>query len=192
MESDCGIEVFCMSNQSDRAKIITIVVLLIAALGILYAVINFNQKDDVVSLETGKPAPDFTLESLDGQKVSLSDYRGKVVLLNVFASWCEPCREEMPAIQQAYETYKDQGLVVLGVNLKEKRVPVKGFADNYGLTFPILLDSEGKVGMDLYKVRPIPTSFFIDREGVLRHMAETPMSYSYIENTVKPLLEAGR
>lgn len=181
-----------MSNQSNRTKVITIVILFIAALGILAAVVNFNQKDNAVSLETGQPAPDFTLTTLDGKQVSLSDYKGQVVMVNVWASWCEPCREEMPSIQQAYETYQDQGLVVLGVNLEEKRVPIQGFADTYGLTFPILLDETGNVGRDLYQVKPIPTTFFVDREGVLRHQAEMPMPYAYIENIVKPLLEAGR
>ncbi len=181
-----------MSNQLNRTKIITILVLLIAALGIMAAVINFNQKDNVASLELGNTAPDFTLKTLDGKEVSLSDYRGKVVMVNVWASWCEPCRQEMPAIEQAYKTYQDQGLVVLGLNLKEKQVPIQGFADTYGLTFPILLDTDGKVGTDLYRVRPIPTTFFVDRDGILRNKAETPMSFSYIEGIVKPLLEAGR
>ncbi|ASS75075.1 hypothetical protein CIG75_08845 [Tumebacillus algifaecis] len=181
-----------MSSQSNRTKVITIVVLFIAALGILAAVVNFNQNDGAVSLEMGHTAPDFTLETLDGKEVSLSDYRGKVVMINVWASWCEPCRNEMPAIEKAYETYQDQGLVVLGVNLKEKRVPIQGFADTYDLTFPILLDVEGHVGMDLYKVKPIPTTFFVDRDGVLRHRAELPMSFSYIESIAKPLLEARR
>lgn len=180
-----------MEKRTDLSKVITVVILLLASVGILWAVFNF-QNDEVVKLELGGPAPGFTLQTLDGKTASLSDYKGKVVLVNFWASWCQPCREEMPAIEQAYETYKDQGLVVLGVNLKEKTVPVQGFVDNYKLTFPILMDTDNAVAIDLYKVKPIPTSFFIDREGNLVQKADFPMTYEYIENTVKPLLDAGR
>jgi len=178
-----------MAKKTGLSRIITILVLLAAAAGILYAVVSFN-KQEVVEMKKGVAAPDFTLETLDGKSVTLSDLKGKVVLLNVWATWCAPCREEMPAIQQAYDAYKDAGLEVLGVNLRENNITVKGFANEFKLTFPILLDKEAKVGVDLYKVVPIPTSFFIDKDGVLREIASFPMSYEYIENTVKPLLQA--
>jgi cytochrome c biogenesis protein CcmG/thiol:disulfide interchange protein DsbE len=180
-----------MEKRTDLSKVITVVILFLASIGIMWAVFNFN-KEEAVKLELGAPAPNFTLKTLDGQSASLADYKGKVVLLNFWASWCEPCREEMPFLQKAYETYKDQGLVVLGVNLKENNVSIKGFADNYKLTFPILMDVDNSVAVDLYKVKPIPTSFFIDRDGNLVQKADFPMTYEYIENTVKPLLDAGR
>ena len=175
-----------MAKRTDLSRVVTVIVLLLASIGILYAVINFNQ-EEVVQLEQGSPAPDFALQTLEGESVKLSDYKGKVVLITVWASWCEPCRDEMPFIEKAYETYKDQGFVVLGVNHKENNVSIKGFADNFGLTFPILMDKEGIVASK-YKVTPLPTSFFIDKEGKLASTADFPMTYEYIENSVKSLL----
>ena len=176
-----------MAKQSNLSKVVTILVLLAASAGIITAVVN-TKNPDVVVLQTDKPAPDFTLETLDGKQAKLSDYKGKVVMVNFWASWCQPCREEMPYVEKAYETYKGQGLVVLGVNLKEKNVPIQGFADQFGLTFPILMDREGTVAVDQYKVKPIPTTFFIDKQGVLRQTTEAPMTYAYIESTLEPLL----
>lgn len=176
-----------MSKETNLSKVFTIIVLLLAAVGIIYAVVSFNNQEEVV-LETGQPAPAFTLPTLEGEQFKLSDYKGKVVMVNFWASWCEPCRVEMPEIQKAYETYKDQGLVVVGVNLRENEITVDGFAQSYGLTFPIALDKDGKVAVNSYKVKPLPTTFFIDREGVLRSKAEMPMSFEFIEETLKPLL----
>ncbi|KEO84370.1 redoxin domain-containing protein [Tumebacillus flagellatus] len=176
-----------MSTRSNLSRNITILVLLLAAIGIMYSVFTFTKKDPTV-LEVGQAAPDFQLETLDGKTVKLSDYRGKVVLLNFWASWCEPCRQEMPDIEKAYETYKDQGLVVLGANLQENNVSIQGFTDTMGLTFPILMDKDGKLAVQTYKVKPIPTSFYIDKDGILRVKAEQPMTLSFIEDNVKPLL----
>ncbi|MBL0387639.1 redoxin domain-containing protein [Tumebacillus sp. ITR2] len=176
-----------MSTRSNLSRNITILVLLVAAIGIMYSVFAFTKKEPTV-LEVGQAAPDFQLETLDGHKVQLSDYKGKVVLLNFWASWCEPCRQEMPDIEKAYETYKDQGLVVLGANLQENNVSIKGFADNMGMTFPILMDKDGKLAVQTYKVKPIPTSFFIDQNGILQAKAEAPMTLPFIEDNVKPLL----
>jgi cytochrome c biogenesis protein CcmG, thiol:disulfide interchange protein DsbE len=180
-----------MSKGTNLSRVITMVILLIASIGILFAVVNFNKKE-VVVLESGKAAPDFTLQTVDGQNVKLSDLKGKVVVVNFWATWCEPCRQEMPAIEKAYEHYKDQGLVVLGVNLKENNVSVKGFAENYHLTFPIVMDKDGSVAVDTYKVKPIPTSFFIDRQGILRQKVEQPMTELFLQNTLEPLLADGR
>lgn len=181
-----------MFTRSSLSRNITILVLLLAAIGILYSVFTFTKKEPTV-LGVGELAPDFQLETVDGKQVKLSDYKGKVVLLNFWASWCEPCRQEMPDVEKAYETYKDQGLVVLGANLRENNVSVQGFADNLGLTFPILMDKDGNVATQLYKVKPIPTTYFIDKDGYLRQKAEMPMTYSFIEDNLKPLLdETGR
>jgi len=114
--------------------------------------------------EIGRMAPDFQLETLDGQTVSLSDYRGQPVLLNFWASWCGPCRFEMPFLQEAYEQYSGQGLVVLGVNLLEETETVREFVRQEGLTFPILLATTQEVPLD-YNVRNIPATFLIDSEG---------------------------
>jgi len=117
--------------------------------------------------EIGKTAPDFTLKGLDGQEVSLSDFRGKPVLLNFWASWCGPCLIEMPFLQVIYEKWTGKGLVLLAVNLQEDPAKVKEFIDDAGYTFPVLLAPGNKVPLS-YNIRGIPATFFIDADGVIR------------------------
>ncbi|MGE5602139.1 MAG: redoxin domain-containing protein [Nitrososphaerales archaeon] len=114
-------------------------------------------------------APDFALEGLDGKTVSLADLRGKVVLLNFWATWCPPCKAEMPdldALQREYGASRD--FVVVGVNVGEDLATVKPFVAKNGLSFPIVLDHSGRVTTQLFGVRPLPTTYIIDREGFIR------------------------
>jgi thiol-disulfide isomerase/thioredoxin len=114
----------------------------------------------------GEPAPDFVLEaSGTGDRISLSDFRGQPVILNFWATWCVPCRTEMPDLQSVYEQEDD--VVVLAVNWQESDAVVQPFLDEFALTFPTVLDSEGRV-REHYGVVGLPATFFIDAEGVLR------------------------
>jgi peroxiredoxin len=115
----------------------------------------------------GSQAPDFQLPDLDGNVVSLSGLRGSPVLLNFWASWCGPCREEMPYIQQIHEEWSGRGLVVLTVNLGENADDVREFMEEFDLTFPALLDTETSLA-ETYNVGGIPTTYFIDKEGIIR------------------------
>jgi cytochrome c biogenesis protein CcmG, thiol:disulfide interchange protein DsbE len=115
---------------------------------------------------TGAPAPDFTLTDLAGQPVQLSSLKGQVVLINFWATWCIPCRAEMPAIQQAYNARKDQGFTVLAVNLNEPVPDVQSYVTSLNVNFPVLLDAGDSIS-NLYRVRGYPTSFFIDRGGTV-------------------------
>lgn len=115
----------------------------------------------------GAPAPKFTAVTVDGEQISLDDFRGKVVILNFWATWCAPCREEMPALEARYERYKDQGLVVLAIDFDEPAEDVRAFKDALGLTFPVLLDP-GATVQQLYRVRGYPTSFFVGRDGTIQ------------------------
>lgn len=117
----------------------------------------------------GAPAPDFTLTDLAGQTVTLSAYRGQVVLLNFWATWCGPCQAEMPALQQQYAAFKDKGLALVAVNAGEPRADVENFVRAAALTFPVLLDPRGPVN-DLYRINALPTTFIINREGVITHL----------------------
>ena len=123
--------------------------------------------------EEGALAPDFLLERLDEGEVRLSDLRGRPVVLNFWATWCEPCRKEMPRFVEAYEKYRDEGLVILAVNLQEGKSPVQRFADDYGMEFPIGIDRDGEVG-DQYRLLGLPTTFFIGRDGVIDSVYNGP------------------
>ncbi len=124
---------------------------------------------------SGKEAPDFSLNDVTGKSVALSDFQGKRVLLNVWASWCPPCRAEMPDLEALHQKYDD--LVVLAVNSGDDTAAVKEFVENFELSFPILIDENQQVSK-LYKVRGLPTSFFIDSQGTLRktHMGQLDAS----------------
>lgn len=110
-------------------------------------------------------APDFTLERLDEDgELQLSSLRGKVVVLNTWASWCVPCKEEAPFLEQVWRSNRDRGVVVLGLDAKDFRADARRFADRYGLTFPLVYDGPGDV-IDGYGVTGFPETFVIDREG---------------------------
>ncbi len=113
----------------------------------------------------GNPAPDFTLTDMQGRQVTLSQFRGKVVLLNFWATWCPPCREEMPSMERLYQRFKEQGLVMLAVNVEENGFQaVSSFLSRHPHSFPILLDSNADA-QNLYRVYRFPESFLIDRNG---------------------------
>jgi peroxiredoxin len=135
----------------------------------------------------GATAPDFALFSPEGQEIGLSDYEGQVILINWWATWCPPCKAEMPALNAFYETYQADGFVVLAVNSQEGASTVKDFIQNNGFTFPVLLDSQGQV-MNRYHVRALPTSFIIDRQGVIQHIQTGEISPQQLEAIVEPLL----
>ncbi len=135
-------------------------------------------------------APVFSLKTMSGDPVKLDDYRGKVVLLNFWASWCIPCKEEMPRIQAAYEQFQDHGLVVLGINMTDldNRGALKTFVQDTKITFPILLDENGIVRKN-YRVLSIPTSFFVDRTGIIQHFQLGPMSASQLQQYLDEMLQ---
>ena len=137
------------------------------------------------------PAPYFTLTSLDGTKVALSDLKGQVLLINVWATWCPPCRVEMPTIQAAYEQYYNQGFAVVAVNLQEDPSAVATFMREHQLTFPALLDPDGQVSRT-YQAVSLPSSFFVDRRGVIRAVYHGPMPRSIVAGTVEQLLREGK
>jgi len=121
------------------------------------------------TVQKGSPAPDFEISYSDGRKVRLSDLRGKPVLVNFWATWCPPCRAEVPEIQRAYEKYKAGGFVVVAVNVQESTSAVAKFMEDFGMTFTVAIDSSGAVGR-LYRVSGIPASFFVDRKGIVREI----------------------
>ncbi|PQD94479.1 alkyl hydroperoxide reductase [Pradoshia eiseniae] len=142
-----------------------------------------NQDEKPAGAKVGGPAADFTLEDLEGNKVSLSDYEGKKVFLNFWATWCEPCKEEMPEMEKIHKNYKD--VVILAINLDTHK-DIQGFMDEHGLTFGTLLDVEEEVN-DQYEVVSIPTSFFIDEEGIIRKKIVGVLDYEKMEENIEAL-----
>ncbi|HHV64936.1 MAG TPA: TlpA family protein disulfide reductase [Peptococcaceae bacterium] len=131
----------------------------------------------------GSEAPDFTLTNIEGKRVSLSDLRGKNVFLNFWASWCEPCKDEMPDLEQIWQEYQERDLVVLTVNTGESQETVKKYIEENGYTFQVLLDSNLTVAR-LYNTSNIPASFFINKEGIVIEKKEGFMSGADMKKAV--------
>jgi peroxiredoxin len=148
-----------------------------------------NPKDLPAGLEVENRAPDFTLQTLKGDEVKLSDYRGKKVLLNFWATWCPPCKAEMPYMQEMYEKYKKEGFEILAVNstvTEKSKQDVTEFVEKYGLSFSIPMDEKNRVSSD-YEIMAYPTSFFIDTNGVIRSKSVGGMTKEFLEKEIKKL-----
>ncbi len=126
-------------------------------------------------------APDFTLKDLKGNQVALKNFKGRVVFLNFWATWCPPCRREMPAMERLYKKLKDRGLVILAVDMQESEKLVKAFMSEFSLSFPALLDRNGDISF-LYGMRGLPTTYIIDREGKIVGKAVGPRDWSSQES----------
>lgn len=135
----------------------------------------------------GSPAPDFQLTDLQGKTQRLSQYRGQVVLLNFWATWCKPCTKEMPAMQQAYDDLRDRGLVVLAVNELEDLERVRAHITEHGHTFPVVLDHDNRVA-NMYGVVGLPVTVFIDQQGrVQQYIRGGLLTTELIHQTVEHL-----
>jgi peroxiredoxin len=114
-------------------------------------------------------APDFTLKSLEGTNLRLEEYRGQVVLINFWASWCGPCRQEMPLLDRLHHRYEDAGFAVLGVNVEGEAEPAQEIVDKTNVTFPVLIDEDQKVS-EMYNLEAMPSTVVVDRDGVIRYI----------------------
>ena len=147
-----------------------------------------SDSDLPVGTRVGQLAPDFTGSTLQGQNIRLSDLRGKTVLLNVFASWCGPCRLEMPHLVQLSNEFDPGEVVFVGLNLQENPEAVSAFRDEFGIDFPLILNEDGSLTNGLYTPVGLPTSWFIDREGVVRYMFSGAMTKEVLENILDDVI----
>ena len=144
---------------------------------------------EIPSPLVGKPAAPFTLATFDGGQVSLEALRGRVVVVNFWASWCYPaCYEEAPALERAWDTYKDRGVMMIGINIQDKEEPAKKFLTQFGHTFPNAPDPAGRVSVD-YGVYGVPETFFIDRAGRVRWKHVGAVTDQIFKERVETLLK---
>jgi cytochrome c biogenesis protein CcmG, thiol:disulfide interchange protein DsbE len=165
------------AKRSPLALIVLLLGAVIFGVGAALLVLSYTQQDVTVSavpmgssslLREGKPAPEFALKTLDGARtVTLSELRGKKVLINFWASWCPPCVEETPALIEAYKTLNDPNVAFVAIGMQDETANLQKFAIDNGIPYIVVEDPEGKVG-DAYGVRGLPTTLFIDSNGIVR------------------------
>jgi len=126
-----------------------------------------NSSSEPTPTAVTNAAPDFQLQNLDGQSITLSDFRGKPVVVNFWATWCGPCAFEMPFVQEIYDERSGEGLIVLAINVGESASEVEQFMQNHDLSIPVLLDTDRAVSWQ-YNIRAFPTTFFIDKDGIIQ------------------------
>ncbi|MFF5398481.1 TlpA disulfide reductase family protein [Peribacillus butanolivorans] len=173
-------------------KIIASVVLLsLFTIAIVQAMDNKPNKnaenDSLGGLKIGAAAPDFSLKTLDGKQVNLSDYKGKKVMLNFWATWCPPCKKEMPDMQK-YSQQAGDDVVILAVNIDPEN-DVQAFVEDNGITFTIPLDSQSAKNPvnERYKILSIPTTYFIDSKGIIRNKVISAMQLKDMERNINSI-----
>jgi cytochrome c biogenesis protein CcmG/thiol:disulfide interchange protein DsbE len=178
--------------QKNQRIILYILTLIAGAAWIVLSANTTNTAIGNISApQAGFAAPDFTLKTPKGEEHTLSELKGNAVLVNLWATWCPPCRAEMPAIEKMYQEYKDQGFVVLAVDMTYQDDPlaVVPFAQEFALTFPILLEETGDVA-SLYQLRSLPSSYFINRAGIIQEVViGGPMSEALLRTRIEQTLK---
>jgi DsbE subfamily thiol:disulfide oxidoreductase len=152
--------------------------------------INYKVIKNLEPMKDQSPTPDFTVASFDGKKISLKDFRGKTVFLNFWATWCVPCREEMPAMERLYQQFKNRNFVILAVNVKDRKQEAMNFLKELGLTYPAAFDPDGEVGL-LYGAWGLPTTYLIGPkgEGLARAWGPAEWDSPAARNLIAQILE---
>lgn len=162
-----------------RGSIIAILVV-----AIIYTVYSAATKEERAVLQVGDTAPNFTLQDVDGKQHTLTDYKGQGIVLNFWGTWCEPCKKEMPAFDKHYQTFKDKGVKLLAINVAESDYAVKTFMKQYGMTFPVAIDTSKSV-LRAYNIDPLPTTMLIDEHGKIVKIITGEMTDEEIKNNMK-------
>jgi len=173
-----------MQEKQINYRAVILILLIIAGLVVLLLLNrnrSYNNSVKIVPIEVGLPAPDFAFPGMDGKMVNLSDFRGKVVLVNIWATWCSSCVDEMPSMEKLYQKLKGENFEILAVSIDSlgEKV-VASFMKKYKLTFPALIDSAGAIRMG-YRTTGVPESFIIDKDGVLVKKIIGPLDWTKSE-----------
>jgi thiol-disulfide isomerase/thioredoxin len=144
--------------------------------------------DSVVPMAVEFPVPYLALENIKTGTESLTDYLGQVVLVNNWATWCPPCKAEMPSLQRFYETHADEGFTIVAINAGDDRSPVEQFIKDYGLTFSVWLDPNG-AALNAFRNANLPSSYVIDRAGIVRYAWTGEISYEILEEYIAPVIQ---
>lgn len=181
-----------MQSLQRRWTLFSLIILSVSAAWVALTTVYAGETTGgkIAAPRPGFLAPDFELQTLTGENIRLGQLHGRPVILNLWASWCPPCKAEMPAIQRVYAAYSDRGLAVLGVNMtyQDDAESAQRFAREQGVTFPILLDRDGSVGRQ-YEMRALPTTFFIDGDGVIQDVVVGgPLSEALLRSKALQLL----
>lgn len=187
-----------LKNSSQTKNPLVPLLLLVLGVALIAASVYFLLQDTppqtdltAVPAQVNYPAPELTLSDLAGTSVSLADYRGQVVLVNLWATWCPPCKDEMPALEAFYRKYQSQGFVIVAINDGDPTEDVIQFAQEYGLTFPVWLDPTYIATEQAFKTLSLPSSFVIDREGTIVLSWVGGINAKTLEKYVAPIVEQG-
>ena len=178
-----------VSRPKVAAVMIALGILMVAAAGIILATNSGGSSTSTGSgpARIGAHLDNFSLPDLNGKAVQLSDYAGRPVLINAWATWCPPCQMEMPDLNAYYQKYRSQGLVILAVNAGETASQASTYVQQLGLTFPVLLDSDERL-MDVLHINDYPTSILVGRDGVVKAIHIGRMTQQIIESEITPFL----
>lgn len=164
-----------MAQSKKQRYYIRTAILAVLTIAIVFTIYSNVTKEKNAVLQVGDKAPDFALVDLEGNQHRLSDYKGEGVFLNFWGTWCKPCATEMPAMDNQYHVYKDQGVQTLAINIGESDLKVNSFKNSYGLSFPIAIDQNKSV-MQSYNIDPLPTTFLINPEGRIEKIIKGQMT----------------
>jgi cytochrome c biogenesis protein CcmG/thiol:disulfide interchange protein DsbE len=163
--------------------------LILVGIGLFFALRGQQpgQALSIIPAEVSYPAPELSLHNLDGGTEVLENYRGQVVLVNNWATWCPPCKAEMPTLESYYEAHASEGFLVIAIEAGESQKDVQPFVQAYGLKFPVWLDPQ-KVSLAVFRNTNLPNSFVLDRSGIVRYAWTGEISLGMLEKYVSPVI----
>ena len=173
-----------------------ILYLILLAAGLVWVFLSIDRSGTstagkIPAPQTGFLAPDFELKTIEGKSIKLSDLHGQPVLINLWATWCPPCRAEMQTLETVYNDYKDQGFIILAVNMtsQDDSQAIIPFVEEQGITYPILLDDKGEIAQ-AYQMKSLPSSYFIGRDGIVHEVViGGPMAEATLRTRIEEILK---